>query len=119
MSHGEYYKLILQDDGNLELLCIEDNNKKIWETNTKGKNIDALYFVKGGMALYETDKTVAWTAGTWRKDTGPEKLVLQDDGNFVMYDKNGNVLWSSGTMGNCATGMSKMANILCYPNLQR
>ena len=39
--------------------------------------------------MYETNKTVAWTGGAWKRDTGPETIIMQNDGNFVMYDKNG------------------------------
>ena len=68
------------------------------------KDIDALYIAKGGLALYETNKTVAWTGGAWKRDTGPETIIMQNDGNFVMYDKNGNAQWNLGTIGRCPTG---------------
>ena len=62
-SSNDFYTFSLQRDGNLETIC--DGNK-IWEWNTKGKDIDALYIAKGGLALYETNKTVAWTGGAWK-----------------------------------------------------
>ena len=100
-SSNGFYTFSLQKDGNLEIIC--DGNK-IWESNTKGKDIDALYIAKGGLALYETNKTVAWTGGAWKRDTGPETIIMQNDGNFVMYDKNGNAQWDLGTIGRCPTG---------------
>ena len=100
-SSNGFYTFSLQGDGNLEIIC--DGNK-IWESNTKGKDIDALYITKGGLALYETNKTVAWTGGAWKRDTGPETIIMQNDGNFVMYDKNGNTQWDLGTVGRCPTG---------------
>ena len=100
-SSSGFYTFSLQEDGNLEIIC--DGNK-IWESNTKGKDIDALYLAKGGLALYDVNKTVAWTGGAWKRDTGPETIIMQDDVNFVMYDRNGNAQWDLGTIGRCPTG---------------
>ena len=30
---------------------------------------------------------------------------MQNDGNFVMYDKNGNAIWELGTKGKCPKGI--------------
>ena len=94
-SNG-FYTFSQQGDGNLEIIC--DGNK-IWESNTKGKDIDALCIVKGGLASYEANKTVASTGGAWKRDPGPETIILHNDGNFVMHDKNGNAQWDLGTIG--------------------
>ena len=100
-SSNGFYTFSLKGDGNLEIIC--DGNK-IWESNTEGKDIDVLYLAKGGLALYETNKTVAWSGGAWKRDMGPETIIMQNDGNFVMYDKNGNAQWDLGTIGRCPTG---------------
>ena len=100
-SNG-FYTFSLQGDGNLEI--IRDGNK-LWQSNTKGKDIDALYIAKGGLALYETNKTVAWTGGAWKRDTGPKKIIMQNSGNFVMHDKNGNMQWNLGTIGRRSKGI--------------
>ena len=112
MSSNGYYELILQENGNLEITCATEI--KIWESNTKGKNIDGLYFAKGGVALYQNEDTKgsAWSAGPWRRNTGPEKLIMQDDGNLVMLDKDGNILWESGSTGKCPIGMKMSENTL-------
>ena len=106
-SSNGFYTFSLQKDGNLEIIC--DGNK-IWESNTKGKDIDALYIVKGGLALYEANKTVAWTGGAWKRDAGPETIIMQNDGNFVMYDKIGNAQWDLGIIGRCPTGTNLSNN---------
>ena len=62
------------------------------------------YIAKGGLALYEANKTVAWTGGAWKRDAGPETIIMQNDGNFVMHDKNGNAQWDLGTIGRRSTG---------------
>ncbi|MFD7449026.1 hypothetical protein [Kitasatospora sp. NPDC059827] len=40
---------------------------------------------------------VLWNSGTQGRSAG--EAVMQDDGNFVVYDGNGNAAWSSGTSG--------------------
>ena len=100
-SSNGFYTFSLREDGNLKIIC--DGNK-IWESNTKRKDIDALCLAKGVLALYETNKTVAWTGKAWKRDAGPERIIMQNDGNFVMYDKNGNAQWDLGTFGRCPTG---------------
>ena len=100
-SCSGFYTFSLQEDGNIKIIC--DGNK-IWESNTKRKDIDALYLAKGGLTLNETNKTVASTGGAWKRDTGPEAIIMQNDGNLVMYDKNGNAQWDLGTIGRCLTG---------------
>ena len=102
LSRNGFYKFILQENGNLEILC--DGNK-IWESHTKGKSIDGLYIAKGGLVLYAPDRTVVWQKGSWKRDTNPETVIMQNDGNFVMYDKNGNAIWELGTKGKCPKGI--------------
>ena len=106
-SSDGFYTFSLQQDGNLEIIC---DGSKTWESNTKGKDIDALYIVKGGLELYETNKTVARNGGAWKRDTGPKTIIMEDDGNFVMYDKNGNVQWDLETIGRCPTGKNLSNN---------
>lgn len=46
-----------------------------------------------GAAVYED---AVWSSHTWQKGTGCFAM-MQDDGNFVVYDQSWNALWSSGT----------------------
>jgi hypothetical protein len=39
-----------------------------------------------------------WASGTW--NTNADKLIMQEDGNLVMYRANGSVVWSTNTQGN-------------------
>ena len=38
---------------------------------------------------------------------GAEKLILQDDGNLVIYNDDNQPLWSTGTNEKCITSKSK------------
>jgi hypothetical protein len=39
-----------------------------------------------------------WASGTW--NTNADKLIMQEDGNLVMYRANGSVVWATNTHGN-------------------
>ena len=34
-------------------------------------------------------------------DSDPKDFILQDDGNLVVYDECGKILWESKTSGKC------------------
>lgn len=38
-----------------------------------------------------------WASNTWHKGQGPYRLVMQDDGNFVLYDSQNQATWASDT----------------------
>lgn len=40
-----------------------------------------------------------WTSGTYLKGSPPHVLVMQDDGNLVIYDSNKKPTWSTNTHG--------------------
>ncbi len=48
----------------------------------------------GNFVIYRRDGTPKWATGTDGRAIGD--IVMQDDGNLVMYDANGPV-WASGT----------------------
>ncbi|MFM7850750.1 MAG: bulb-type lectin domain-containing protein, partial [Flammeovirgaceae bacterium] len=50
----------------------------------------------GNLVLYK-DKNPLWASDTWGKKGA--RAVVQDDGNFVLYDTNNNPVWASGTNG--------------------
>lgn len=51
----------------------------------------------GNLALYSNFKLV-WETGTQGRSTG--RLVMQSDGNLVLYDGGNSALWSAQTNGN-------------------
>ena len=100
-SNGKL-KLILQENGNLEILC---GGYSVWSTNTNGFNTEELYFNREGkLAILNKDKSVAKNImSDWDNTFGAEKLILQDDGNLVIYNRDNQPLWSTGTHGKCVT----------------
>ena len=99
-SNNGKLKLIFQENGNLEILC---GSYSIWSSGTYGYNIDALHFnSEGKILIINKDKSVAkQLVPFWKSTYGAEKLILQDDGNLVLYDYNSDPLWATGTKGKC------------------
>ena len=95
-------KLILQKNGNLEILC---GDYSVWSSKTYSTNIEELHFNSGGkLIIFNKDKSVAKRImSPWDDTYGAEKLVLQDYGNLVIYNHNNQPLWSTGTNGKCVT----------------
>ena len=91
-------KLIFQENDNLEILC---GSYSIWSSGASGFNIDALYFnSEGKVLILNKDKSVAKElVPFWKSTYGAEKLILQHDGNLVLYDYNSDPLWATGTNG--------------------
>jgi len=87
-SPNTQFKLILQTDGNMCLYRLDDNGP----SKSSGNNV--------------------WSSGTYLKEfqvnannytytvklTRP-RLSIQSDGNIVIYSREGNAMWSSGSSG--------------------
>ena len=50
----------------------------------------------GNLVMYNRNGVPKWASNTYRKGSGPYKLVMQSDGNLVVYG-NGKPTWSSST----------------------
>ncbi|MFC6986729.1 hypothetical protein [Streptomyces cirratus] len=95
--------LVLQQDNNL-VMYRKSDGKAIWGSGTYG-NRSALTLQmgdNGDLTLHEygQSRTVRWRTGTAGHDGA--YALLQDDGNFVVYKKDGGpgkggALWNSGT----------------------
>jgi hypothetical protein len=111
--------LSVQDDGNLVLYA---GGRAVWASNTAGagqpapagcgtlapdqslapgqgvRSCDGRFnFVHqsdGNVVLYQGSRAL-WSTATHGRSTG--RLVMQGDGNLVLYAPNGQALWSSGT----------------------
>ena len=95
-SPNGVYSLVLQDfDGNLVLY--KDGTKALWAFGMRADS----WFVNqpdGNLVAYKSEGGAVWAANTAGKGAGT--LMLQDDGNLVLYrNTDHGVLWSTGTYG--------------------
>jgi hypothetical protein len=121
---------VLQEDGNLVLHGREGT---VWASGTGGTTGAQLVLQDdGNAAIVDRRDTTSWTTGTtvWppggRADTlwppdalaprdvlrapgGGLELVLQSDGNLVLYD-SGTAIWASGTNGQTVTQLAMQAD---------
>lgn len=106
-TNSKYY-LTLQSDGNVVLYKGE---KALWATMTNGKGTNSIYVQKdGNFVAYRSDDRAVWASGTNGRGGRETFLIMQDDGNLVLYKRlgsstPGNItvyfgedpIWSSGT----------------------
>jgi hypothetical protein len=48
------------------------------------------------VVVYDGEEKPIWATDTWNKGKEPYVLVLQDDGNLVLYDSTSTSSWASG-----------------------
>ena len=104
-SRDGVHELILQETGNLELIC-KDN--VLWSSNTENSDVDDFQFQSdGNLVIRRKDGTIAWESKTVYHGSIPNvpraKLILQNDGNVVLY-AGSEVKWNTGTHGRCPLG---------------
>ena len=71
----------------------------------------------GNLVLYQTQNgvtTALWSSGTWQTTGGV--AVMQDDGNFVLYDASRTPIWSTVTWGaqNSYLALQNDGNLVLY-----
>jgi hypothetical protein len=104
ISPNQQYELIMQSDGNL-VLYYQTSSNPLWSSATPG-NPGAFFRLQGNgymAVINSTNVTQLWPTGSdpWVGTANPE-LVLQDDGNLVLYSVSGattTAVWSTGTTG--------------------
>jgi hypothetical protein len=131
---------VMQSDGNLVLYTA--GNVPIWATNTFGHTNSSLVMQDdGNLVIYSSISVPLWATSTGghpsptyfgtdrmisassltankylRAQNGKSALVMQGDGNLVLYAAGYRVLWSSGTGGRGATHavMQGDGNLVLY-----
>ncbi|AKU95111.1 Xanthomonapepsin precursor [Labilithrix luteola] len=70
------------------------------------KKYQLAYQTDGNLVVYELlpSKKALWASGTM--GATPDKVVMQADGNLVVYKSDGGVAWSSKTSGNTGAVVS-------------
>lgn len=97
-SKNTFYKVVMQNDGNLVIRDVDDTAE--WSSKTAGQGTAPYKLVMqddGNLVIYDADGAATWNSGTAGQGTGPYRLVMQDDRNLVVYDSTDTAIWSSGT----------------------
>ena len=99
-SNNAKYQFFLRENGNLVLTC---NGRPLWSSNTVNDNVDYLYLNKDGssLILVGKDGRSVWKEKTWGDAL---RMVLQDDGDLVLYNKCNVSVWNTGTYRKCEKG---------------
>ena len=142
-SGSSAHRLIFQTDGNLVLY--DSNNNPLWNSLTAG-NIGSKLILQsdGNLVLYDSNNRALWathtvhypdysryatttlSVGRLYKGQTIEtanrnyRLILQSDGNLVLYDSNNRALWASWTDGKKVSflAMQSDGNLVLYDNEQ-
>ena len=83
-------KLILNETGNLEIWCA---NEMVWSTYTYDKYMEFLYFGSNGVYLLGKDGSNRLNGALVKLKLKANLLVLENDGNLLIFDKCGGVAW--------------------------
>ena len=87
----------MQPDSNLVIYCGEN---AIWASDTMYSGVkEGLYFqADQNLVLY------FYSGDPWSPNVhnyGGKKLIMQNDGNLVLYKDNGEAVWDTNTHGQC------------------
>ncbi|WP_218920114.1 hypothetical protein [Chondromyces crocatus] len=112
---------IMQQDGNLVLY--DYANRPKWASNTNGQSGAYLVVQDDGNVVIYRPRVPIWASNTNQNSpqcntpgilepgqslrrgaqvqtgNGTYRLVMQDDGNLVVYRRNGSAVWATGTNG--------------------
>ena len=92
-------KLVLTNAGNLEVWC---KMEKLWTTNTNDDYINSLNFKNdGNIYLLGKDNSNRWSTEINLKNSKPDMMLIQNNGNLGVYDKCGKRYWESRTTVQC------------------
>jgi hypothetical protein len=99
ISNNGAYSLTLQQDGDLALELFKgmQGSTVLWNSNTAGKGVDRAVMQSDTNFMLYAGSTPVWGTATHNEASGQSPvLVVQDDGNVVVYNTDG-AEWASGT----------------------
>lgn len=126
-------RLVLQGDGNLVLY--DTAGRALWHTGTNGSAAQRLELQSdGNLVLYTAANAALWNSQTRYGHTalraptelragssitspnGKYRLIMQGDGNLVLYDASNRALWHTGTDGSGANRLAVQGdgNLVLY-----
>lgn len=91
VSDNGNYKVTLQQDG--QLVIFGPNSKPIWSLQTGCGMNGLLWLVSGDLFAYDSNYHTTWR--TQNNFVGGGQLIMQDDGNLVLY-AGSTAIWASG-----------------------
>ncbi|MEW2117650.1 hypothetical protein AB0945_21160 [Streptomyces sp. NPDC005474] len=89
---SETAELIMQQDGNL--VVYDEFHNPRWGSDTVGRGWEARFQTDGNLAIYNIHGVAVWGSGT--EGHPGSLLMVQDDGNVVIYDGNA-AIWATNT----------------------
>ncbi len=93
---NEPFKAIMQKDGNF-VVYRTDIEQPLWATGTNGKSVLRAVCAGGSLVLQDQFGSTVWTSGS--PTVHGSYLVMQDDGNLVIYTPQGTPNWQSKSYG--------------------
>ena len=103
------YKLSLQQNGNLEIVC---KNSSVWSTSTFDSDIISMRFDDFGIiGLRKPSSSLnVWSSmPDWQGSINPESLIMQDDGNLMAFERElisnkKRQIFATNSFGKCPAG---------------
>jgi hypothetical protein len=93
-SFGQF-RLVLRHNGNLELL--DQAGRMLWQSHSHGHGGTPILFMRSGeLVVYESAFGELFTTNTGGHPDG--ELRVQDDGNVVIYTRDGRPIWATHTV---------------------
>lgn len=95
-SPGGRFTFVFQTDANVVLY---DWGKPLWSSNTFECCQPGHLIMQhdGNLVACDAAGRPYWASDTWQQGTGPYRFAMQDDAKAVLYNRNGNCLWETGT----------------------
>lgn len=88
------YTLVFQNDGNLVLYNLKNSSKEVvWATGTNGTAETFKALKNGNFALFNSKNEQIWST----KTSGRNRLVLEEDGNLVVYSLRDEIVFQTET----------------------
>jgi hypothetical protein len=85
------HQLVMQTDGNL--VVYSSDGRALWTSGTAGRGAAFVAGADGNLAVVNRTGRPVWTSATGGKHAG--RLLVQNDGNVVLYRNSGGVLWAT------------------------
>ena len=89
------YKVVSQEDGNL--VVYNDNIPLWWSGTNRLTPRYTTIITPNGEYILKDEDTELWKNTENSKGNGTYTLIMQDDGNLVLYDSANHPYWASGT----------------------